>query len=364
MKKWSVLWVLAVFVLASLASAQQNLVKVNLQLKWFPQAQFAGFFVAKERGFFRAQGLDVTLLPAGDQSPIQVVQSGAADFGTTWIADLLTARERGIPVVHLAQIFQRSGFTLVALKSTGIKDLCKDLKGKSVGVWPSGNEYPAVALFRKCGLTSSLDPRVTNPDVTAVSYPFDPALVFPDKVQLVSAMIYNEVNQIAGLGYDETKVDVFKLADEGINLLEDLIFTTERVLNERNFKGSGLTGRQVAARLIRASIQGWNWAVANQAETVEKYVLPFCGNTCKAPAPAPMPRATRPGRWPRSPNSTTLGPPLRAGRVSWCLPTTSLGAPAARAGHPDQRPSGGHRGLWPLGSRHWQAGSRLEITWA
>lgn len=281
MKKWSVFWVLAVLVLTSLASAQQNLVKVNLQLKWFPQAQFAGFFVAKERGFFRAQGLDVTLLPAGDQSPIQVVQSGAADFGTTWIADLLTARERGIPVVHLAQIFQRSGFTLVALKSTGIKDLCKDLKGKSVGVWPSGNEYPAVALFRKCGLTSSLDPRVTNPDVTAVSYPFDPALVFPDKVQLVSAMIYNEVNQIAGLGYDETKVDVFKLADEGINLLEDLIFTTERVLNERNFKGSGLTGRQVAARLIRASIQGWNWAVANQAETVEKYVLPFCGNTCK-----------------------------------------------------------------------------------
>lgn len=278
MRKWSVL--LAVFALASLANAQ-NLVKVNLQLKWFPQAQFAGFFVAKERGFFKAQGLDVTLLPAGDQSPIQVVQSGAADFGTTWIADLLTAREKGIPVVHLAQMFQRSGFTLVALKSTGIKNLCTDMKGKSVGVWPSGNEYPAVALFRKCGLTSSLDPKASSPDVTAVSYPFDPALVFPDKVQLVSAMTYNEVDQIAGLGYDESKVDVFKLADEGINLLEDLIFTTERVMNERNFKGSGLTGQQVAARLIRASIQGWDWAVKNQAETVEKYVLPFCGNTCK-----------------------------------------------------------------------------------
>lgn len=281
MKKWSVFLVLAVFALASLGSAQQNLVKVNLQLKWFPQAQFAGYFVAKERGFFRAQGLDVTLLPAGDQSPIQVVQSGAADFGTTWIADLLTARERGIPVVHIAQMFQRSGFTLVSLKSSNIKNLCADMKGKSVGVWPSGNEYPAVALFRKCNLTSSLDPRASNPDVTAVSYPFDPSLVFPDKVQLVAAMTYNEVNQIAGLGYDETRVDVFKLADEGINLLEDLIFTSERVLNERNFKGSGLTGRQVAARLIRASIQGWNWAVANQAETVEKYVLPFCGNTCK-----------------------------------------------------------------------------------
>jgi NitT/TauT family transport system substrate-binding protein len=74
---------------------------------------------------------------------------------------------------------------------------------------------------------------------------------------------------------------VFKLADEGINLLEDLMFTSEKVLNDRNFKGSGLSGRTVAARLIRASLQGWDWAVKNQAETVDKYVLPFCGNTCK-----------------------------------------------------------------------------------
>lgn len=71
MKKWWFVWV--AMALASLGMAQQNLVKVNLQLKWFPQAQFAGYFVAKERGFFKEEGLDVTLLPVGDQSPIQVV---------------------------------------------------------------------------------------------------------------------------------------------------------------------------------------------------------------------------------------------------------------------------------------------------
>lgn len=281
MKQWLKLGAVVLLGAVSMGLAQSApLVKVNLQLKWFPQAQFAGFFVAKERGYFRAQGLDVTLLPAGDQSPIQVVVSGAADFGTTWIADLLTAREKNLPVVHIAQMFQRSGFTLVGLKSSNIKDLCA-IKGKSVGVWPSGNEYPAVALFRKCNLTSSLDARVSRPDVTAVTYPFDPSLVFPDKVTLVSAMTYNEVNQIAGLGYDENKVDVFRLADQGINLLEDLVFTTEKVLGEKNFKNSGLSGREVAARLVKASIQGWDWAVRNQAETVTRYVLPFCGNTCK-----------------------------------------------------------------------------------
>ena len=124
MKAFKVLAISVVAALGSLSFAQ-NLVPVNLQLKWFPQAQFAGFFVARERGFFRQVGLDVKLLPAGDQSPIQTVVSGAADFGTTWITDLLIAREKGIPVVHLAQMFQRSGFTLVGLKSGGITDLCK-----------------------------------------------------------------------------------------------------------------------------------------------------------------------------------------------------------------------------------------------
>ena len=281
MRKTAVLlWALGLTALFSIGSAQQKLVQVKLQLKWFPQAQFAGYFVAKERDFFRDEGLEVTLLPIGAQSPMQTVVSGGADFGTTWITDLLTAREQGLPVVHLAQMFQRSGYTLVSLKSTGLKSVC-DIKGKKVGVWPSGNEYPAVALFSKCGLTSSLDPKVSNPDLTVVTYPFDPALVFPAKVDLVSAMTYNEVDQIVGLGYDLNQILIWSLANEGINLLEDLIFTTERMLHEPNFKGSDMSGRQVAAKLIRAALKGWDYAVQNQAETVEKYVLPVCGNTCK-----------------------------------------------------------------------------------
>jgi NitT/TauT family transport system substrate-binding protein len=281
MRKTTVLvWALVLAAFVSVGSAQQRLVQVKLQLKWFPQAQFAGYFVAKEQGFFRDEGLEVTLLPIGAQSPMQTVVSGGADFGTTWITDLLTAREQGLPVVHLAQMFQRSGYTMVSLKSTGLKSAC-DLKGKKVGVWPAGNEYPAAALFRKCGVTSTLDPKAPNPDVTTVTYPFDPALVFPDKVDLVAAMTYNEVDQIVGLGYDLNQLQVWSLADEGINLLEDLIFTTESVLHDPHFKGSDISGIQIAAKLIRASLRGWDYAVQHQAETVEKYVLPVCGNTCK-----------------------------------------------------------------------------------
>lgn len=272
--------ILAALILTTASSASaQKLVPVKVQLKWFPQAQFAGFFVAQAKGYYRAEGLDVQFLPTGDQSPIQTVATGTADFGTTWITDLLTARQQGIPVVHIAQLFQKSGYTLVSLKSAGLKTPA-DFKGKRVGVWPSGNEYPAVALLKKYGLTTSLDSSVSNPSVQAVTYPFDPSIVFPDKVDLVSAMTYNEVNQIVGLGYPLDKLQIFNASDYGINLLEDLIFTTERTLANKNFKGSGMSGEDIAAKLVRATLKGWNYAVKNQKEAVQT-VLINCGNTCK-----------------------------------------------------------------------------------
>ena len=272
--------ILAALLLTTASSASaQKLVPVKVQLKWFPQAQFAGFFVAQAKGYYKAEGLDVQFLPTGDQSPIQTVATGTADFGTTWITDLLTARQQGIPVVHIAQLFQKSGYTLVALKSSGIKTPA-DFKGKRVGVWPSGNEYPAVALLKKYGMTTSLDSSVSNPSVQAVTYPFDPSIVFPDKVDLVSAMTYNEVDQIVGLGYPLDKLQIFNASDYGINLLEDLMFTTERTLANRNFKGSGMSGEDIAAKLVRATLKGWNYAVKNQKEAVQ-IVLVNCGNTCK-----------------------------------------------------------------------------------
>ena len=281
MKKLALLSALLTLALPVTAQAQTAAkpVTVRLQLKWFPQAQFAGYFVAQAKGYFKAEGLDVQLLPIGDQSPIQTVATGAADFGTTWITDLLTARQQGIPVVHIAQMFQKSGFTLVALKSGGLSKPA-DFKGKRVGLWPSGNEYPAVALMKKYGLTTSLDSTVANPSVQAVTYPFDPSIVFPDKVDLVSAMTYNEVDQIMGLGYSMDKLKIFRASDYGINLLEDLMFTSQKVLDDKNFKGSGLSGKEVAARLVRASLKGWDYAVKHKAEAVN-IVLPLCGNTCK-----------------------------------------------------------------------------------
>lgn len=256
----------------------QDLIPINFQSKWFPQAQFAGYFVAQDKGFYAEEGLDVTILDGGNVNPTVQVGSGNADFGTDWVANMLTQREQGLDVVTIAQMYQASGYRLVALKDSGIESMA-DLAGRTVGVWGFGNEFAAEAVFSKAGFTSNLDPTQTDPDVNAVVYAFDPSLVFPDEVDAASAMTYNELDQIVGLGYPLEDLNILNPADIGADMLEDNVFTTPAVLADPDFKGSGLSGMEVATRFLRASIKGWTYAIANQEEAVQ-IVLGYCGDTC------------------------------------------------------------------------------------
>jgi len=256
----------------------QELVPINFQSKWFPQAQFAGYFVAQEKGFYAEEGLDVTILDGGNVNPTVQVASGNADFGTDWVANILAQREQGLEVVTIAQVFQDSGYRLVALADSGIEEIA-DLAGRRVGVWAFGNEFAAEAVFAAAGFTSNLDPSETDPDIDAVVYAFDPSLVFPHEVDAASAMTYNELDQIVGLGYPLEQLVILDPADIGADLLEDNIFTRPDVLASDDFKGSGLSGREVAERFVRASIRGWEYAVENQEEAVQ-IVLQYCGDTC------------------------------------------------------------------------------------
>ena len=268
---------LGVVLFAGLVSAQ-DLIDVCFQSKWFPQAQFAGYFVAQDKGFYEEEGLDVTILDGGNVNPSVQVASGNCDFGTDWIANMLVQREAGLNVVQIAQIFQASGYRMVALADSGIESFT-DLAGRKVGVWAFGNEFVSQAIFAAEGFTSDLDPTVTDADVQAVVYAFDPSLVFPNEVEVASAMTYNELNQIVGLGYPLETLSVLDPAEINAQLLEDNIFTTPELLASENFKESGVTGREIAERFLRATIRGWEYAVANQEEAVF-IVTGYCGDTC------------------------------------------------------------------------------------
>src|SRR5690625_2370903 len=269
------------FALLPSAFAQDDLIDVCFQSKWFPQAQFVGYFVAVEMGFYAEEGLDVTILDGGSVNPTVQVASGNCDFGTDWLANMLVQREQGLEVTQLAQIYQTAGYRLVGLADSGIESFA-DLAGRPAGlagVWAFGNEFAAAAVFAKAELLSDLAPPVTEPDVEAVVYAFDPALVFPDEVDVASAMTYNELDQIVGLGYPLDVLVILDPADIGADLLEDLIFANNDVLASDNFKGSGLSGLEVAERFVRASIRGWEYAADNQAEATQMVLL-HCGDTC------------------------------------------------------------------------------------
>ncbi len=274
---------------------QDSLIEVTFQSKWFPQAQFAGYWVAGGHlpgegpsdnvpagegapNFYAEEGLDVTILDGGSVNPSVNVAAGNADFGTDWIANMLLQVEAGLDLVHISQIYQRPGYEMVALKSSGIESI-QDFAGRTVGVWGFGNEFASEACFRANGLTSDLDETVENPDVNSVVYAFDPALVFPDQVDVASAMVYNELDQIVGLGFPLNELNRFPSADNDCGLLEDFIFTTRELLESDNWNDTGLSGQELAERFVRASIKGWQWAVENQEDATE-VVLDFCGETC------------------------------------------------------------------------------------
>src|SRR6202051_5182602 len=114
--------------------------KVTIQLKWVAQAQFAGSFVAKDKGFYKDAGLDVTINPGGpDVAPPQVIAGGGADVVVDWMPSALASREKGVPLVNISQTFKHSGLEITCRADTGIKKPV-DFQDQTIGVWYGGNE--------------------------------------------------------------------------------------------------------------------------------------------------------------------------------------------------------------------------------
>ena len=217
--------------------------RVQLQLKWVTQAQFAGYYAAKAKGFYTAEGLDVTIRPGGpDIVPEQVVAGGGAQFGIDWLPSLLSAREQGAPLVNISQVFAHSGMREIAFKSSGIKGPA-DLRGRRVAVWFGGNEFELLATLDKYKIDR-------NKDVTLVQQPFDMNLLLQKQVDAAAAMTYNEYKQVLDAGVKPDDLVVIDFNHEGTAMLEDGIFVRGDWLKDARNK-------QIAARFLRASLKGW-----------------------------------------------------------------------------------------------------------
>jgi NitT/TauT family transport system substrate-binding protein len=235
---------------AQAAPAAKKLDTVTLQLKWVTQAQFAGYYAAKELGYYKQFGLDVTLKVGGpDITPEQVVASGQADIGVDWLPSLLATRDTGTNLVNIAQMFSRSGMTEIVHKDSGITSIA-GMRDKTVGVWCCGNQFELYAALTKHGM----DP-TKNKGVKIFNQPFDMKAFLSRQIDAAAAMTYNELAQVlesknskTGQLYTLADLNVFKLQDEGTGMLEDGLFADADWAH---------SNRDVAMRFIAASDRGW-----------------------------------------------------------------------------------------------------------
>jgi NitT/TauT family transport system substrate-binding protein len=232
--------------------------KVTIQLKWVAQAQFAGYFVAKEKGIYKEAGLDVTINPGGpDVAPPQVIAGGGSDVVVDWMPSALASREKGVPLVNISQTFKRSGLELTCRAETGIKKPT-DLKGKTIGVWFSGNEYPFLSWMSKIGF--KIDGSANGVQVIKQGFNVDPLL--QKQADCVSTMTYNEYWQVIDGGFKPSQLVVFKYEDEGVATLEDGLWALEPKLRDPAFVAT-------MAKFVKASMRGWDYAKKNPDEAVK-----------------------------------------------------------------------------------------------
>ncbi|MDQ2998591.1 MAG: ABC transporter substrate-binding protein [Chloroflexota bacterium] len=229
--------------------------KATLQLKWVTQAQFAGYYAALDQGYYKDENLDLTIRPGGpDIAPEQVVAGNQAEFGIDWLANLLSVREQGTPLVNIAQVYTNAGMREISWKESNINSPA-DLKGKKVGIWFFGNEFTLLATLNKYGIDK-------DKDVTLVQQPFDMTLLLNKEVDAAAAMTYNELYQVLSAGHKIEELNIIDPNKEGTAMPEDGLFVREDWIKDAKNK-------DIAARFLRASFKGWAYCRDNAAACVD-----------------------------------------------------------------------------------------------
>jgi NitT/TauT family transport system substrate-binding protein len=234
---------------------QPQLERIRFRLQWMPQAQFAGYIVAKELGFYTDAKLDVEIRSAGpDLRPQLTIASGTDDIAVGVSNQVVAARSTGVPLKIIAQVFQDSANRYILKKQNAIRSL-RDLRGKKVGLWTGGDEAEFISMLKTAGMT--LD------DVILVPQGFDVAPFLQDAYVLSMVTVYNELIQIRDKGYGDDKLQILSPADYKSAIVSDMLFATEKYLKEH---------RSAVQRFLDASMRGWVYCFDHPDQAVDMVV--------------------------------------------------------------------------------------------
>ena len=242
----------------------EPLTEISLQLQWLPQAQFAGYYVALDQGYFEEEGFDsVEIIPSGgDIVPQDALVAGDVDFAIAWVPKVLgTLEASGAELTDIAQVFQKSGTLQVSFADTGVASVA-DFEGKRIGSWGFGNEWEIFAAMAAEGLDS------TSVSITTQDFSMN-ALLNGD-VDAAQAMTYNEwaqvlevVNPATGELYQPEDFDVVSYEDTVGGMYQDAIWADTVRLEEDPAYADA------AVRFLKAITKGWVFARDNPEEAAE-----------------------------------------------------------------------------------------------
>lgn len=235
--------------LSAAAGAAGALKKASFIPLWVPQAQFAGYYMAHEKGLYQKHGIELTLIDGGPgRSPADYLREGKVDFAALWLTTALQRRDEGLPLVHIAQVVQQSSMLLVARKDSGIHTL-GDLDGRKVSLWGGDFDIPPRSVFDQHQVR-----------VKPIRQSATVSLFLRGAVAATSAMSYNEYHTLLNAGLNPDELTVFALKDHGANYPEDGLYTLKQTI-ERD--------PELVEAFARASMEGWDYAFEHPDETVE-----------------------------------------------------------------------------------------------
>ncbi len=249
----TILCVVMIAACAQTPTATQNATTpITLNLQWVTQAQFAGYYVALDKGWYQEEGIDLTIRPGGpDISPVNSVRAGSAQFGTNLLADIIVANQGANDLISIAQIQQTNGLLLLAKKGSGINKP-SDFKGKKVGIWLGNWEAQFDALIAKENISPN--------DFTLVSQGFSMDAFINGDLDVASAMIYNEYYTVLESGIKPEDLTIINYADYGLDFPGDVLFTSAQFAKDHP---------QLCTSMLRASLRGWQYAVDHPEEAVD-----------------------------------------------------------------------------------------------
>ena len=214
--------------------------------QWSAQAQFAGYYVAQEMGFYRNAGLKVTIVhPSVTQTAISRVESKMSHATTMQLAQAMEIIDKGIPLVNILQTSMNNALVIVSRRG---KDPLTQ-KGAKVGVWSAGFGQIARCMAKKEGYNYKWIPIADNIN-----------LFISGAIDATLAMSYNEYYQIVQSGFKLGKNNVYRFCDHGYNIQEDGLYMTKEYYESH---------RAQAARFAAASRKGWEWAARHPDKTLE-----------------------------------------------------------------------------------------------